>query len=85
MLEEKLKPLIRKAIGIFRNGSEQDSVMDDTNFCVDDSVSDEYLKTLFAMRVLDLMIVNASKRFKKRYYFLPLTKIQIAGLAFILI
>jgi len=68
-LIERLTPIIDKAMGIFRHGSIQE-VTNETNFCVDSSVDDEYLKNLFAMRVRDLMIVHAAQRGEKTFYLL---------------
>lgn len=70
LLEEVLKPYIPKALEIFRNGAIQDTVLNETNFCADDDVSEEYLEKLFAMRIRDLMIVHGSQRGTQVYYFL---------------
>lgn len=52
----RLQPITGRILGMFRNG------IDDMNYCVDDSVSDEYLLSLFAMRVRDLRILLAAQR-----------------------
>jgi hypothetical protein len=70
LLEGKLKVLITKAVGIFRNGTDMGS--NDTNYYADDTVSDEFLASLFAMRVRDMMIVHACQRLEKFNYFLVL-------------
>lgn len=66
IIERYIYPIIDKAVSIFRKGTS----FGDTKFIADDSVSDEYLKELFAMRVRDRMIVSACQRFEKTYYFL---------------
>lgn len=58
----KLQPIRRKILGTFRNGAEQDTVTNDTNFYADETVSDEYLLTIFAMRLRDRMILMAAQR-----------------------
>ena len=60
LLEGKLKILITKAVGIFRNGT--GIGCNDTNYYADDTVSDKYLAILFAMRVRDMMIIHACQR-----------------------
>lgn len=52
----RLQPITGRILGMFRNG------ISDMNYCVDDSVSDEYLLSLFAMRVRDLRILLAAQR-----------------------
>lgn len=69
-LLERLRPLKNRIIGIFRHGSEQDSVTNETEYCVDESISDEYLHNLFAMRVRDRRILLAAQRFPEKYYLL---------------
>ena len=66
IIERYIYPIIDKALNIFRKGTN----FGDTEFIADDSVTDEYLKDLFAMRVRDRMIVSACQRFDKIYYFL---------------
>lgn len=65
-----LKPYLKKALGIFHNGTIQDTVFNDTNFRASDSISNEYLLNLFAMRVRDFMIIYAVQRVEKDYYLL---------------
>ena len=54
---EKVAPLERKIVGMFRHGVEMD-----TDYCVENTVTDEYLMKLFAMRVRDRMITFAMQR-----------------------
>jgi hypothetical protein len=70
-LMEKLQPIRNRIIGVFRNGSEQDTaMMHHTSYCADDTVSDDYLLKLFAMRLRDKMIVNAAQRLETRIFLL---------------
>ena len=48
-----------KIIGIFRGGA---NLMGNTPYCVDDTVTDEYLLELFAMRLRDRMIIFSLNR-----------------------
>ena len=69
-IREKVEPFKNRIIGIFRNGAEQDTVSNETNFCADTSVSDGYLMELFVMRLRDRRIVLAAQRFPKTYFLL---------------
>lgn len=69
-LRENIEPLKSRIIGIFRNGAEQDTVTNETNYCADETVSDEYLMNLFTMRIRDRRIIMAAQRFPKRYFLL---------------
>ena len=59
---ERLEPLKTRIIGIFRNGAEQNSVTNETEFCADESIPDETLLELFAMRVRDRRLLFALQR-----------------------
>ena len=67
---DKIAPLRERILGIFRNGAEQNSVTNETEFCADESVPDEYLLKLFAMRIRDRRITGAVLRFPETYYVL---------------
>lgn len=53
-----VNPIKKRIIGIFRNGH----LVFETNYSVDNTVTDEYLLQLFAMRLRDRMIVFSSQR-----------------------
>lgn len=69
-IRARVEPHKNRIIGIFRNGALQDTVTNETNYCADDSVSDEYLMELFVMRLRDRRIVSAAQRFPKSYFLL---------------
>jgi len=54
---KKIDALETRILGMFRNGTHSD-----TEYYVDNSISDEYLLELFCMRVRDRMIVFAAQR-----------------------
>lgn len=54
-----IEPLIPRALGIFRKGI---GILDDNNYVVADSVSDEYLIALFAREVRNRMMIFAGER-----------------------
>lgn len=54
---KKINSLETRILGMFRNGTRCD-----TEYYVDNSISDEYLLELFCMRVRDRMIVFAAQR-----------------------
>ena len=54
-----IEPLIPKVLGIFRKGI---GVLDDNNYVVADSVSDEYLIALFTREVRNMMMIFAGQR-----------------------
>ena len=63
---ERIKELHQCALGIFRNGSIQDTVCNDTNYYVDETVSDEYLLELLGVRIKDRrMMLAAQREFKE--------------------
>lgn len=57
---EKLEPIKKRIIGMFRNG-EEDIECDCIDY-VDDSVDDEWLLALFAIRIRDQMINVVNQR-----------------------
>lgn len=57
-LLELVAPIKNKIIGIFRNAY----LVMDTHYNVDNTITDEYLLALFAMRLRDRMIVFSSQR-----------------------
>lgn len=59
---KRIKELHQCALGIFRNGSIQDTVCNDTNYYVDETVSDEYLLELLGVRIKDRRMMLASQR-----------------------
>lgn len=59
ILMQKLDPIKPLILGLFRNGTKQNSVTNETNFYADEAISDEYLMKLFAMRVRDRRILIA--------------------------
>lgn len=68
-LMEMLAPILQKAVGIMRHGTSQG----DTQYAADESISDDYLKRAFAMRVRDRMILLSAQRLQekeKRLYLL---------------
>ena len=67
---EAIEPLKKQILGIFRNGAEQNTVTNETNFCADESVSDEYLLKLFAMRIRERRITIAVQRMPEVYFLL---------------
>lgn len=58
-----IEPLIPRALGIFRKGI---GVLDDNNYIVADSVSDEYLIALFAREVRNMMMIFAGQRLQAK-------------------
>jgi|GEM_PF-5448478 len=52
------EPLLKKAVGIFRNGAPEGY----TGYTVSPGVSDRYLEELFAMKVREMLIHHASLR-----------------------
>ena len=59
-IPDKIAPFRERILGIFRNGAEQNSVTNETEFCADESVPDEYLLKLFAMRIRDRRITGVT-------------------------
>lgn len=62
VLVKKLEPYKKCILGIFRNGAVQDTVTNETNYCADESVDDDYLMELLAMRLRDRKIIIAVQR-----------------------
>ena len=58
-----IEPLIPKALGIFRKGI---GILDDNNYVVADSVSDDYLIALFAREVRNMMMIFAGQRLQAK-------------------
>lgn len=69
-LKEQMEPHKKRIIGLFRNGTMQDTVTNETSYVVDESVTDDYLMELFVMRIRDRRIIMAVQRFPNTYYLL---------------
>ena len=69
-LKEQMEPYRERIIGLFRNGTLQDTVTNETSFVADESVTDDYLMELFVMRIRDRRIIMAVQRFPNTYYLL---------------
>lgn len=69
-LKKQMEPYRTRIIGLFRNGTLQDTVTNETSFVADDTVTDDYLMELFVMRIRDRRIIMAVQNFPKTYYLL---------------
>ena len=69
-LKDQMEPYKKRIIGLFRNGTMQDTVTNETSYVVDESVTDDYLMELFVMRIRDRRIIMAVQRFQNTYYLL---------------
>lgn len=57
LIEKHLSPILSKALCLFLKGTDFD-----TGYVADETVSDDYLRKLFAIRVRDMMIIHACQR-----------------------
>lgn len=57
-----LAPVLQKAVGIMRHGTSYGN----TQYAADESISDDYLKRAFVMRVRDRMILLSAQRMQEK-------------------